>query len=103
MDGVKPGMSGIPTRKPTVSSEERIPTGEEESNGFGSQMEGAKAVYRVVTSLKTLASAYPHLSKDIDEIINQVQALAKNVMSSGSPAGQPTPSIIPEEGGPGPY
>ncbi len=63
--------------------------------------EGVKMVFRVVQSLKAIASAYPETSRDVDDLISQLeQKVAKSIITGGS-TGQAAPTQIPDPGGMG--
>lgn len=82
------GMSSVPVSNPGMG-------GENPGMGGGG-VEGAKQVFRVVQSLKALASSFPNHSKDIDEIIEKVERIGLSVMSSSGSQGQPT--AVPNSG-----
>lgn len=85
------GMSSIPTSQ----------TNPAEGPEMGSNS-GPKMVFRVVQALKALASAYPDVSEDVDQLVKQVEQVGMTLMSGGS-QGQPNTSSMPqgmEMGGP---
>jgi hypothetical protein len=80
-----PPMAGI---APAMGNMSDVPVSGASTSG--SSAGGAKMAFRVVEGLKSIASAYPNVSGEVDEIISMVEKLTLSLMSQGSP-GQAAP------------